>query len=100
MPVHERCALRRLPEWGNRFDRVSYFASKHSALHTFSVLSQSTLTNGDAPTAHRAARTFQLPNHMVLFDWRKLDVSPSLWRTILWKVETPIAGAEQFYKYL
>ncbi len=79
---------------------VAYFASKHQALHTFSVLSQSTLTNGDAPTAHMAAKAFGLPNHMVLFDWRKLDVSPSLWRTILWKVETPIAGAEQFYKYL
>ncbi len=79
---------------------VAYFASKHETLHTFSVLSQSTLTNGDAPTAHAAAKAFGLPNHMVLFDWRTLDVSPSLWRTILWKVETPIAGAEQFYKYL
>jgi asparagine synthase (glutamine-hydrolysing) len=78
---------------------VTYFASKHKVLHTFSVLSQSTLTNGDAPMAHAAAKSFQLPNHMVLFDWRKLDVSSSLWRTILWKVETPIAGAEQFYKY-
>ena len=37
---------------------------------------------------------------MVFYDWRKLDISPALWRTILWKVETPIAGAEQFYKYL
>ncbi len=79
---------------------VAHFASKHEALHTFSVLSQSTLTNGDAPTAHAAAKAFGLPNHMVLFDWRRLDLSPSLWRTILWKVETPIAGAEQFYKYL
>src|SRR5262249_22811738 len=79
---------------------VAYFASLHGAIHTFSVLSQSTLTNGDAPTAHAAARAFALPNHMVHFDWRKLDISPSLWRTILWKVEMPIAGAEQFYKYL
>jgi asparagine synthase (glutamine-hydrolysing) len=79
---------------------VAYFASRHEALHTFTVLSQSTLTNGDAPTAHAAAKSFQVPNHMVLYDWRKLDVSPSLWRTILWKVEMPIAGAEQFYKYL
>jgi asparagine synthase (glutamine-hydrolysing) len=79
---------------------VAYFASKHETLDTFSVLSQSTLTNGDAPTAHAAAKAFGLPNHMLLFDWRKLDINPSLWRTILWKVETPIAGAEQFYKYL
>ena len=79
---------------------VAYFASQCKALHTFSVLSQSTLTNGDARSAHAAAKSFRLPNHMVLYDWRKLDVPPSLWRTILWKVETPIAGAEQFYKYL
>jgi asparagine synthase (glutamine-hydrolysing) len=79
---------------------VAYFASKREVLHTFSVLSQSTLTNGDAPMAHAAAKAFELPNHMVLLDWRALDVSPALWRTILWKVETPIAGAEQFYKYI
>jgi asparagine synthase (glutamine-hydrolysing) len=64
------------------------------------VLSQSTLTNGDAPSAHAAASSFGLSNHMVLYDWRKLDIPPSLWRTILWEVENPIAGAEQFYKYL
>lgn len=79
---------------------VAHFASLHGAMHTFSVLSQSTLTNGDAPNAHAAAKAFGLPNHMVQFDWRNLDISPALWRTILWKVEMPIAGAEQFYKYL
>ncbi len=79
---------------------VAYFASLSGSTHTFSVLSQSTLTNGDAPNAHAASKAFGLPNHMVHFDWRKLDISPSLWRTILWKVEMPIAGAEQFYKYL
>jgi asparagine synthase (glutamine-hydrolysing) len=79
---------------------VAHFASKYKAIPTFSVLSQSTLSNGDAPSAHAAAKAFGLPNHMVLYDWRKLDVTPSIWRTILWKVETPIAGAEQFYKYL
>jgi asparagine synthase (glutamine-hydrolysing) len=79
---------------------VAHFASKHMPLHTFSVLSQSTLTNGDAPTAHAAAKSFNLPNHMVRYDWQDRDITPSLWRTILWMVETPIAGAEQFYKYL
>lgn len=79
---------------------VAYFAAQKKALHTFTVLSQSTLTNGDAPSAHAVAKSLRLPNHMVLYDWRKLDITPSLWRTILWKVETPIAGAEQFYKYL
>jgi asparagine synthase (glutamine-hydrolysing) len=79
---------------------VAYFASRHRALHSFSVLSQSTLTNGDASFAHAASKSFGLPNHMMLYDWRDSDVSPSLWRTILWSVEMPMAGAEQFYKYL
>ncbi len=79
---------------------VAHFAAKHKAVHSFSVLSQSTLGNGDAPSAHAAAKSMGLPIHMVLFDWRKLDVDPALWRTILWKTETPIADAEQYYKFL
>jgi asparagine synthase (glutamine-hydrolysing) len=79
---------------------VAHFAAKHKPVHTFSVLSQSTLGNGDAPSAFAAAKSFGLPNHMVLFDWRQIDIDPALWRTILWKVETPIADAEQYYKFL
>jgi len=79
---------------------VSALASRHQALHSFSVLSQSTLTNGDAAAAHAASNSFDLPNHMMLYDWRAADIDPSLWRTILWAVEMPMAGAEQFYKYL
>lgn len=79
---------------------VAFFASRHRLLHSFTVLSQSTLTNGDAPFAHAASRSFDLPNHMMLYDWRDSNISPSLWRTILWAVEMPMAGAEQFYKYL
>ena len=79
---------------------VAHFAARHKAVHAFSVLSQSTLGNGDAPSAYAAAKSLGVPIHMVLFDWRKLDLDPALWRTILWKVETPIADAEQYYKYL
>ncbi|MGA9600913.1 MAG: asparagine synthase (glutamine-hydrolyzing) [Methylocystis sp.] len=79
---------------------VAHFAARHKAVHAFSVLSQSTLGNGDAPSAYAAAKWLGVPIHMVLFDWRKLDLDPALWRTILWKVETPIADAEQYYKYL
>ena len=79
---------------------VAHFASKHRAVHAFSVLSQSTLGNGDAASAHAAAKAMGVPLHMALFDWRKLDVDPALWRTMLWMVETPIADAEQYYKYL
>ncbi|MCP3417939.1 asparagine synthase (glutamine-hydrolyzing) [Bradyrhizobium brasilense] len=79
---------------------VAHFASAHRALHSFTVLSQSTLTNGDAPFARAASKSFGLPNHMMLYDWRDAGIAPSLWRTILWAVEMPMAGAEQFYKYL
>ena len=79
---------------------VAHFAAKHKAVHAFSVLSQSTLGNGDAPSAHAAAKSMGIPIHMALFDWRKLDVDPALWRSMLWMVETPIADAEQYYKYL
>jgi len=79
---------------------VAHFAAKHKPVHAFSVLSQSTLGNGDAPSAYAAAEALGIPIHMVLFDWRKLDVDPALWRTMLWMVETPIADAEQYYKYL
>ena len=79
---------------------VAHFAAKHKAVHAFSVLSQSTLGNGDAPSAYAAAKSLGIPIHMVLFDWRKLDVDPALWRTMLWMVETPIADAKQYYKYL
>jgi asparagine synthase (glutamine-hydrolysing) len=79
---------------------VAHFAAKQKAIHTFSVLSQSTLGNGDARSAHAAAGSMGLPLHMVLFDWRKLDVDPALWRTILWMTETPLADAEQYYKYV
>ena len=79
---------------------VTHLAATRKPLQTFTVLSQSTLTNGDAPSAHAAARSCGLPNHMVLFDWRDMAVTPGLWRDILWKVEMPAAGAEQLYKYL
>lgn len=79
---------------------VARLASRHSpAFHTFTVLSQSTLTNGDAENAHRAAQVCGLPNHQVLFDWRDLQVSPQDWKQILWSCELHMCGAEQLYKY-
>lgn len=78
---------------------VAYYAAKHKPIHTFTVLSQSTVTNGDAPSAHAAAMALGLVNHQVLFDWRSLAVPPRYWKTMLWDIETPFAGAEQLYKY-
>lgn len=79
---------------------VARLASRHApGFHTFSVLSQSTLTNGDAENAYRAAKLCGLPNHQVLFDWRDLQVTPQDWKQILWSCELHMCGAEQLYKY-
>ncbi len=79
---------------------VARLASKFaSPFHTFTVLSQSTATNGDAPSAHAAARLCGLPNHQVYFDWRELRLTPDEWKRILWTCETHRTGAEQLYKY-
>ena len=78
---------------------MAYFASRHKTFNTFTVFSQSTLSNGDAFHARKAAREFGLANHQIIFDWRTLNVTPANWKKILWKVETPMAGAEQLYKY-
>lgn len=79
---------------------VARLAARHApAFHTFTVLGQSTLTNGDAESAHRAAGVCGLPNHQVLFDWRELQVTPRDWKQILWACELHLSGAEQLYKY-
>lgn len=78
---------------------VSALAARERPLHTFSVLSLSTLTNGDAEFAHRAARHFELPNHQVLFRWHDLSFTPADWKRLLWLCETPLCNAEQLYKF-
>jgi asparagine synthase (glutamine-hydrolysing) len=67
--------------------------------HTFSVLSQSTLANGDAGAGHAVARSLGLPNHQVVFRWEHLPVAPDDWKALLWLCETPHCGAEQLYKF-
>ena len=67
--------------------------------HTFSVLSQSTLANGDAGAGHAVARALGMPNHQVVFRWEQLPVAPDDWKALLWLCETPHCGAEQLYKF-
>ena len=78
---------------------VSALAAQDQPFHTFSVLSLSTLTNGDAGAAHRAAQHLGLPNHQVLFRWQDRSFSPEEWKRLLWLCETPQCGAEHLYKY-
>ncbi|MGI8667405.1 MAG: asparagine synthase (glutamine-hydrolyzing) [Jatrophihabitans sp.] len=68
------------------------------SLHTFSVLSPSTFLNGDAEQAKRVADQLGLPHHQVVFEPDRL---PSVfeWQRLLWLVENPMCGPEQYYKH-
>ncbi|MEW2467997.1 asparagine synthase (glutamine-hydrolyzing) [Streptomyces sp. NPDC046994] len=68
------------------------------SLPTFTVLTGSTVVNGDAEYAHRFAQSVGLPNHQVLIgSSRHPDLEE--WRRLLWLTETPQCGPEQFYKH-
>lgn len=78
---------------------IAALAAREQSFHTFTVLSQSTFTNGDAGSAHEAAQHFGLANHQVLFDWHKGFCSPAQWKRLLWITELPSCDAEQLYKF-
>jgi asparagine synthase (glutamine-hydrolysing) len=78
---------------------AAFAAAAGARCHTFSVLSQSTLANGDAAAGHAVAHSLGLPNHQVVFRWEQLPVAPADWKALLWLCETPYCGAEQLYKF-
>ncbi|WAZ21819.1 asparagine synthase (glutamine-hydrolyzing) [Streptomyces cinnabarinus] len=71
--------------------------SAHTGMHTFSALTGSTLVNGDARYAQETARALGLPNHLVALGADRVP-SADEWRRLLWLMETPLCGPEQFYK--
>ena len=77
---------------------VAALAAGTTELHTFSVLSASTVLNGDAENAHRVAAQLGLPHHQVLFG---PEHTPSVaeWKRLLWLSETPLCGAEVYYRH-
>jgi asparagine synthase (glutamine-hydrolysing) len=78
---------------------VAALASRHAKpLHTFTALSAATYRNGDAGHGNQVAEFLDLPNHQVVFD---ADRVPGVaeWRRLLWLLETPQCGPEQFYKH-
>ena len=44
------------------------------------------------------ARALGLPNHQVIFPPGE-HPSPAQWRDLLWLLETPLCGPEQYYKF-
>ncbi len=64
---------------------------------TFTALNGSTLLNGDAESAHHIARRLGVGNDQILFDTVQVPGADE-WKRHLWLLETPLAGAETFYK--
>lgn len=73
-------------------------AGRRADLHTFSVLSATTMVNGDAEHAHLVATRLGRPNHQVAFGRDRVP-SAEQWRRLVWLQESPLCGAEQYYKY-
>ena len=77
---------------------VAALAVPTRALHTFTVLNGSTHLNGDAEYAHVTASALGLPNHQLLFDRDRVP-QVAEWKRLLWLLETPMCGPEQYFKY-
>ena len=77
---------------------VAAFAGELGTLHTFTALNGGTLMNGDGEYAHRVAEALGRPNHQVVFDPERVPEHEE-WKRLLWQLETPLCGPEQFYKY-
>ncbi|MFB7644330.1 asparagine synthase (glutamine-hydrolyzing) [Streptomyces sp. NPDC056084] len=71
--------------------------SAHTGLHTFSALTGSTVVNKDAQYAQQTAALLGLPNHQVAFGADRIP-SADEWKRLLWLMESPQCGPEQFYK--
>ncbi|MFJ4651912.1 asparagine synthase (glutamine-hydrolyzing) [Nocardia sp. NPDC088792] len=67
-------------------------------VHTFTVLTGSTHASGDSEFGARVADELGFPHHQVIFG---ADRTPGVdeWLHLLWLLETPWCGPEQFYKH-
>lgn len=77
---------------------IAALATRRENIHAFTVLNGTTLVSGDAENAHLIAAGLGMPGHQVLFDADRVPGAEE-WRRLLWLQETPVCGAEQFYKY-
>lgn len=67
-------------------------------VQTYTVLTGSTVLNGDAEWGHRTAAMLGLPNEQVLFDTERVP-GVDEWKHLLWLVESPLCGPEVYYKH-
>ncbi|MGA4956361.1 asparagine synthase (glutamine-hydrolyzing) [Streptomyces lavendulocolor] len=77
---------------------VAALAAGTTSLETFTVLSASTVVNGDARYARLVADSLGVPNHQILFEASHVP-SAAEWKRLLWLTEMPTCGPEQYYKH-
>ncbi|GAB0105187.1 asparagine synthase (glutamine-hydrolyzing) [Nocardia sp. JMUB6875] len=67
-------------------------------VHTFTVLTGSTYVSGDSEWGARVSHELGFPHHQVIFG---ADRTPGVdeWLHLLWLLETPWCGPEQFFKH-
>ncbi|MCY7530277.1 asparagine synthase (glutamine-hydrolyzing) [Bacillus altitudinis] len=78
---------------------IGHFAAKHIEINSFSVVSRSTIVNGDAEYALKAAQHYHFNEHFADFNEDTMDYSIDDWKSLLWLCESPYCSAEQLYKY-
>ncbi len=78
---------------------VANYASKYKDIASFSVLSPSTFSNGDAKYSNLAAKHLGIKNYQVLYTEDNINYSSEDWKKLLWLCENPMTGPEQLYKY-
>ncbi|MFJ6671652.1 asparagine synthase (glutamine-hydrolyzing) [Actinosynnema sp. NPDC091369] len=67
-------------------------------VHTFTVATQATVLNGDVGHAREVAEFLGIPNTVAALPPGAVP-SPADWKNLLWLMETPLTGPEQYYKY-
>ncbi|MET9901096.1 asparagine synthase (glutamine-hydrolyzing) [Streptomyces sp. NPDC006446] len=77
---------------------VAALAADTTSLETFSVLSGSTVVNGDARYARIVADKLGVPNHQIRFDASYVPGADE-WKRLLWLTEMPTCSPEQYYKH-
>ncbi|MFE9018907.1 asparagine synthase (glutamine-hydrolyzing) [Streptomyces sp. NPDC007808] len=77
---------------------VAALAADTTELQTFSVLSGSTVVNGDAEHARIVADKLGVANHQIRFDASQPPTADE-WKRLLWLTEMPTCSPEQYYKH-
>jgi asparagine synthase (glutamine-hydrolysing) len=69
-----------------------------SPLTTFTVATEATVLNGDVAASVAVARRLGIENTVAALDVRDVP-SVTDWTSLLWLLESPLAGPEQYYKF-